>query len=75
MRTPEYFSLLISQKKHLAGTGWASNALAIGFIALMAALAAPVEQAHTEAPSAYDKPLPMPTGVEEDPAGWIRPAN
>ena len=70
MRTPEYFNLLISQKKRLAGTGWASNLIAIGFIALMALLAAPVE----ETPSAYDKPLPMPAGVEDDPAAWLSPA-
>ena len=70
MRSPEYFNLLISPKKRIAGTGWASNAVAIGFIALMAVLAAPVEQAS----SAYDKPLPMPAGVEDDPAAWINPA-
>lgn len=65
---PEY--PLIAPNKRVAGTGWASNIVAIGFIALMATMTSPLP----EAPSAYDQPLPMPAGIEDDPAAWIKPA-
>ena len=77
MKTPEYFPLLISPAKRAAGTGWATNVIALGFIVLMALVfTAPV----TEAPSAYAAPLPMPEGLEPEmphPAGlrhamWLR---
>lgn len=77
MKTPEYFTLLISHKKSVAGTGWATNVIALGFIAVMALVfTAPV----SEAPSAYDAPLPMPAGLEQEPphpaglrhAMWLR---
>jgi len=71
VKSPEYFTLLISQKKRAAGTGWSTNVVALGFIAMVALLfTAPV----AEAPSAYAAPLPMPAGLEQAPphAPWQR---
>ena len=67
MRSPDNFRLLISpEKMHVAGAAWVKYAIAVVFIALIALFAtSPVD----EAPSAYDKPLPMPAelGLETAP--------
>ncbi|HEX8609986.1 MAG TPA: hypothetical protein VF800_01695 [Telluria sp.] len=58
MKSPENFSLLISPETiHVAGSMWIRNVIGLAFIATMACFfTAPVP----EAPSAYDRPLPLP---------------
>ncbi|MDQ1831399.1 hypothetical protein [Massilia scottii] len=58
VKSPDNFSLLISPETiHVAGSMWIRNVIGLAFIATVACFfTAPV----TEAPSAYDRPLPMP---------------
>ena len=63
MKTPEYFNLLVAaEKMRIRGTGWVRSLFVVVFIGLIALFfTAPV----SEGPSLYDRPLPMPAGVEE----------
>ncbi len=63
MKTPDYFNLLIaSEKMRIRGAGWLRSLIVVLFVALIALFfTAPVNETH----SAYDKPLPMPPGVEQ----------
>ena len=63
MKTPENFNLLIAPETiHVAGSAWVKHVIAISFIALMAlCFTSPAE-----APSTFDKPLPMPAELGLD---------
>ena len=62
MKTPDYFNLLVtSEKMRIRGAGWLRSLIVVVFVALIALFfTAPVGDTR----SAYDKPLPMPAGVE-----------
>ncbi len=66
MKTPDKFRLLIAPETiHVSGATWLKNVIAVVFIGLIAlCFTSPAE-----APSAYDKPLPMPSelGLENPP--------
>ena len=68
VKTPEYFNLLVApEKMRIRGAGWLRSVIVVVFVGLIALFCtAPVP----DSKSAYDKPLPMPAGVEQPvPAG------
>jgi len=63
VKTPAYFNVLVvPDRMRIRGAGWMGSVFVVVFVGLIALFfTAPV----SEAPSLYDRPLPMPAGIEE----------